>query len=359
MHTPTLFDRWRAFGTLGALEVAIWAVAALAAGAALGWITRRVLRRITRRTTSWDDQFVARLRGPLTVGWTLVAAYAGLSALDLQPFAESTARRVLQVTFVAALFWGLLRSIDVADHFVSSSAWAAKHLASKSIIGLGRKALKIGVVIVALVTLLSVAGYPVGSLIAGLGIGGLALALGAQKTLEHVFGAFALAVDQPFQEGDFVKIEDVQGTVEGIGLRSTRIRTPDRTVVAIPNGKLAEMRIETFAARDRLRLACTLSLTYATTDQQLRRVMADVEAALRAQPKLWPDQVVVRLSALATSSMDVEVQSWFQTKDWSEFQGIRQELFLKFIEAIQRAGASFAYPTRTMHVVGEAPRPAR
>jgi MscS family membrane protein len=354
MHTPTLFDRWRAFGTLGALEVAIWAVAAIAAGAALSWITRRVLRRLARRTAAWDEQFVARLRVPLGVGWTLVAAYAGLSALDLQPIAEQTARRVLQVAFVAALFWGLLRSIDVADHFVASSPWASKHLASKSVIALGRKALKIGVVMVAVVTLLSVAGYPVGSLIAGLGIGGLALALGAQKTLEHVFGAFALAVDQPFQEGDFVKIEDVQGTVEGIGLRSTRIRSPDRTLVAIPNGKLAEMRIENFAARERLRLACTLTLTYATTEQQLRRVLADVEAALRAQPKLWPDQVVVRLSALAASSMDIEVQAWFQTKDWAEFQGIRQELFLKFIEVVGRAGASFAYPTRTVHVVREA-----
>lgn len=359
MHTPTLFDRWRAFGTLGALEVAIWAVAAIAAGAALGWITRRVLRRLARRTTSWDDQFVTRLRGPLTVGWTLVAAYAGLSALNLQPFAETTARRVLQVTFVAALFWGLLRSIDVADHFVSSSAWAAKHVASKSIIGLGRKALKIGLVIVAVVTLLSVAGYPVGSLIAGLGIGGLALALGAQKTLEHVFGAFALAVDQPFQEGDFVKIEEVLGTVEGIGLRSTRIRTLDRTLVAIPNGKLAEMRIETFAARDRLRLACTVGLTYATTEDQMRRVLSGLESTLRAHPKIWPDAVVVKLSALAASSMDIEIMAWFTTRDWGEFQGIRQEIILGFMGVVQGAGAAFAYPTRTVHVVGEGPRPAR
>jgi MscS family membrane protein len=337
--------------TLGALEVAVWALASIATGAALSWLSRRILRRVARRTAAWDEQFVARLRGPLAVGWSLAAAYLSLSALDLAPAAEATARRVLQGTFVAALFWVLLRSIDVADHLISSSAWARRRLASRSFVGLAGRVLKIGVVIVEAVTILSIAGYPVGSLIAGLGIGGLALALGAQKTLADVFGAFALAVDQPFQEGDFVRIDGVQGTIEGIGLRSTRLRTLDRTLVAIPNGKLAEMRTETYAARDRLRLACTVSLTYGTTRAQMQRVLAGLEEKLRAQPKLRPDGVTVRFSAIAASSLDVEVDASFDTRDWTEFQAIRQEVLLAFMEVVEGAGASLALPTRTVHLV--------
>ena len=342
--------------TWGAFEVAIWALASITAGVALSWVTQRVLRRIARKAHAFDDQFVARLRGPLAVGFALAGAHVGLSALDLAPAAEATARRVLQAGFVAALFCGApARSIDVADHLISSSPWATKRLASKSFIGLATRALKIGVVIVQVVALLSLAGYPVGSLIAGLGIGGLALALGAQKTLEHVFGAFALAVDQPFREGDFVKIDDVQGTVESVGLRSTRIRTPNRTVVAIPNGKLAEMRTETYAARDRLRLACTISLTYATTREQMGRVLAGLEETLRAQPKLWRDGLSVRFTALAASSLDVAVEAWFDTRDWPEFQAIRQEVLLGFMQVVEATGAALAYPTRTVNVAYTSP----
>ena len=288
--SPSLLERLRGSMTWGALEVAIWALASIALGVALSWVTRRVLRRIARKAHAFDDQFVARLRGPLAVGFALAGAHVGLSALDLAPAAEATARRVLQAGFVAALFWVLLRSIDVADHL---------HL----VVPLGHEAPRLEVVHrprragaqdrrrhrPGASRCCPSPATPWAASIAGLGIGGLALALGAQKTLEHVFGAFALAVDQPFREGDFVKIDDVQGTVESVGLRSTRIRTPNRTVVAIPNGKLAEMRTETYAARDRLRLACTISLTYATTREQMGRVVAGLEETLRAQPKLWRD----------------------------------------------------------------------
>jgi MscS family membrane protein len=165
----------------------------------------------------------------------------------------------------------------------------------------------------------------------------------------------SLGIDQPFREGDFVKIEDFVGTVEAIGLRSTRIRTLDRTLITIPNGRLADMRLESFAARDRLRLACIVGLVYATTAEQLRQVLAGLEQVLRAHPRIWPDAVVVKFQALGASSLDIEVMAWFTTSDWGEFQGIRQEILLGFVEVVERAGTSFAFPTRTVHVVDGRP----
>jgi MscS family membrane protein len=355
-----VFDRLGGIVRWESLAVVVWAVGSAAVGVLLGLLSRRVLVRLAGMTESrWDDRVVGRLRGPLSLGWAVLAAYVGLAWLDLTGAAEATTRAVLRGAFIATLFWMLLRAVDVAGEIAGASAWARARPASRSFIGLGGRTVKIAVVIVGAITILSQAGFQVGSIIAGLGIGGLALALGAQKTLENVFGAFSIAIDEPFHEGDFVKIEDVVGTVESIGLRSTRVRTLDRTLVVIPNGKLAEMRTESFAARDRLRLACTIGLVYDTTPEQMRAVLAGLQAALRAHAKIWPDAVVVRYKELAASSLDIEVMAWFQTQDWGEFQAIREELLLAFMEVVASAGTSFAFPTRTVHLVGETPRSGR
>ena len=202
-----------------------------------------------------------------------------------------------------------------------------------------------------MLALLNELGFQVTSILAGLGIGGLAFALAAQKTVEHLFGSIAIGVDQPFRVGDFVNVDGVTGTVESIGGRSTRIRTLDRTVVTFPNGKLAETRSESISARDRIRLFTNLGLSYGTSAEQLRRVLADVEGALRVHPKIWPETVSVRLTDLKDSTLNVEVMAWFQTTDWNEFTAIRQELLLRFMEIVEQAGTGFAFPTQTIHVV--------
>jgi MscS family membrane protein len=203
------------------------------------------------------------------------------------------------------------------------------------------------------VAILAELGYPVTSLLAGLGIGGLAVALAAQKTVENVFGAFSIGVDQPFREGDLIRVDTVLGFVEAIGLRSTRIRTLDRTLVTMPNGKLADMRVESYAPRDRLRLNFVVGLVYATTSAQMREIIAGWEGLLRAHPKIWPDVVQVRFQAFGESSLTVEVQCWFQTSDWNEFIQIREDVLLQMMEVVERAGSQMAFPTRTVHVVAE------
>jgi MscS family membrane protein len=142
----------------------------------------------------------------------------------------------------------------------------------------------------------------------------------------------------------------VMGTVEVIGLRSTRIRTLDRTVITMPNGKLADMRIESFAPRDRIRFACVLGLSRGTSAGQVRAVCSGVERALRAQPRLWPESVTVRLKEITPTSLDVEVQAWFTTTEYPEFQAIREQLLLAFLGLVEGAGAQFAVPTREVHV---------
>jgi MscS family membrane protein len=321
------------------------------AGALLSRLIRFGVTQVVSRTRSeWDDAAFARLGAPLTVALTLVIVTILLPWLALYPPAQETAYRVIRVAFFIVFFWALWRLVDVIRDVLSHTRWARASASSRTLLPLGARVAKVIVLAMALVAVLSLLGYPVASLIAGLGLGGLAFALAAQKTVENLFGAFSIGVDQPFREGDFVKIEDFVGTVEAVGLRSTRFRTLDRTIITIPNGRLAEMRLESFTARDRLRFAAVVGLVYETTAAQMREVLEGFERVLRAHPKNWPDAVVVRFREFAASSLDIEIMAWFQTTDWGEFQLIRQDILLQFMDVVERAGTSVAFPTRTIHL---------
>ncbi len=336
------------------IAIPIALVLSLAAGAVLGWATRRVLAHLTVRTqTTWDDALLHRVARPLGVLWA-VAVFAALRpSLDLYPAATVVVSHLLRAVTYLVVFWAGFRSLDVGFDAASAAPWTHGNASLAGLLPLGRKLAKTVLLAIGLVSVMNELGFQVASLIAGLGIGGIALALAAQKTVENLFGSVAIGVDQPFRVGDFVRIEDVVGTVETIGMRSTRVRTLDRTLVTIPNGKLADMKAETFAVRDRFRLLVNLGLAYGTTAAQLRAVLGGIEAALRAHPRLWPDGVSVRFTEFRESSLNVEVMAWFQMSDWGAFTADRQELFLRFMAIVEDAGATLAFPTRTVHLVQE------
>ena len=343
------------------IAVTLWQLGALAltivTGALVGWLARRALpramRAAARRTaTTWDDAVVERLGGPLGAGAALIAVALALPLVGLTPDVAEWVRRIIRAGLVSTIFWGAWRVVDVSRQAALLSPWAQRVPSSRALVPLGARAVKVLLLVIGAIAVLSLFGVPVASLVAGLGIGGLAIALAAQKTVENLFGAFSIGVDQPFREGDFVKVEDFVGTVEAVGLRSTRFRTLDRTIISIPNGRVADMRLESFAERDRLRLAAVIGLVYGTTEAQMRSVLAGLEGVLRAHPLIWPDAVVVRFREFAASSLDIEVMAWFLTSDWGEFQAIRQEILLRFMQVVEAAGTAFAFPTRTVHLVG-------
>jgi MscS family membrane protein len=336
------------------LAIPVFVLLALAGGAALGWLTRRILGHLATRTrTRWDEELLGRVSRPLALLWA-VGLFAALQPwLNLGAGSARVIEHVLRAAAYFVLFWGAFRSLDVAFDAAGAAAWTKASPGLAGLLPLGRQLSKAIVLALGLVAVLNELGFQVASLLAGVGIGGIALALAAQKTVENLFGSVAIGMDQPFRVGDFVRIEDVVGTVEAIGMRSTRVRTLDRTLVTFPNGKLADTRAETFAVRDRFRLLVNLGLSYATTAGQMREVLSEVERALRAHPKVWPDAVVVRFTDLKDSTLNVEVMAWFQTADWNEFTAVRQELLLRFMEVVERAGTWFAFPTRTVHLVDE------
>lgn len=321
-------------------------------GSLLGWITRRLLGHLTARTaTEWDDELLRHVARPLTTMWALGVAFLLEPWLAFGRAVDDRAEHLLRAAAWFVLFWGLSRAAVVGFSAARAAATARRDVGLAGMLPLGQKIARIVLFALGVIALLNELGFQVTSILAGLGIGGLAFAFGAQKTVEHLFGSISIGIDQPFRVGDFVNVEGIVGTVESIGGRSTRIRTLDRTLVTFPNGKLSEMRSESYTARDRIRLYANLGLVYTTTVDQMRKILADLEGALRAHPKIWPDAVIVRFNDLKDSSLNVEVMAWFQTTDWNEFTAIRQEMLLRFMEIVEEAGSGFAFPTRTVHVV--------
>jgi MscS family membrane protein len=292
---------------------------------------------------------------PLTFAWGLAIFFAALPSLGLTAQAHGVFRSLLAAGAVVVFFWALWRSVDVLAEIVISTPWAAESASTRNLLTIGANIAKGLIAGTGAISVLSAFGYPVTTLLAGLGIGGLAFAFGAQKTVENLFGSISLAVDQPFLVGDFVKVEDFVGTVEEIGIRSTRFRTLDRTVISIPNGNLSDQRLETFAARDRMRLATTIGVEYSTTHEQMQQVLEGFERVLREHPKIWPDSMVVKFKEFGASSLDIEIMAWFQVPTWGDFQQCRQEVLLGFMKVVEDAGTGFAFPTRTLHVFNEKP----
>ncbi len=317
----------------------------------VAWPTRKLTVRLAARSKNqWDDALVRRLGGFWTLFWMWIVVQALLPWLELSPAAETFANRCLRAVALLTLFGVLYRAVEVFGESLRSGSWALSSPSARSALAIAMRSAQVGVVGLAVIFALIELGYPAASVLAGLGIGGLALALAAQKTVENLFGSVSLAADEAIRLGDSVKIDNLQGTVEGIGLRSTRVRTPDRTLVTIPNGLLAGQRIESLTARDRIRLACTIGLAYGTSSAQVRELLADCERILRAQPKLWPHDLSVRFKELSGTSLDVEVQAWFETTA-EEFTLIRQEVLLQLLEAVEKAGTRLASPSQTIAVV--------
>jgi MscS family membrane protein len=324
------------------LALPILAAICFAAGQLLALVSGGAARRMLA-SRSWRDGVLTRLKSPVTAGWTLGLFALATPYLALTIRAEGLVDHALRALGYLTFFWALLRVVSIVGVEVARADWRPSARALSSIgVTLG----KVIVAALALMFAFSELGYPVTSIIAGLGIGGVALALAAQKTVENLFGSVSILVDQPFRIGDTIRVDTIEGTVESVGLRSTRVRTVDRTVVIFPNGKLADMRIESLGPRDRMRIALKLSIARTVGVDQIRAIVAQLKARVLAAPLVRRGDVSARLASIGEGSYDVELSAAIETLDATEHANIREDLLVGCIEIVEKAGAKLAVPVR-------------
>ncbi|MDO6391862.1 mechanosensitive ion channel family protein [Pontibacter sp. BT731] len=269
----------------------------------------------------------------------------GISFVLRQRFSELTI--IIGLVAVLLLLW---RLVDVITSFSRRRLVERHNMAGISIVLFLQRGAKIALVVFGIIFILSTLGFDVTTGLAALGIGGIALALGAQKTVENFVGSVTLIADQPIRVGDYCKVGDTSGTVEQIGMRSTRLRTTERTIVTIPNGDFSSQKIENFAHRDRFLFNPTLRLRYDTTPPQIQAVLRALRETLTAHPKIDKTSARVRLTEITADALKVEVFSYILTSDFNEHLEIKEGLLLTMMDAVNTKGKGFALPVQQLLV---------
>ena len=257
---------------------------------------------------------------------------------------------------VAAL---VMRIVDLISDQILSRMDARERALSYSVLPLGIRFIKICIFCVAVLFVLAAWGYNTNTILAGLGVGGLAVALAAQKTIENLFGGISVITDRPVLVGDLCQFGGQMGTVEDIGLRSTRIRTNDRTVVTVPNSSFSTMTLENYSRRDRMWFHPTLQLRRETTSSQVREMMDLLEKMLREHPMIDVGGVPIRFTKIGDQSLQLEIFAYVRTSNGDEFLKVQTELLLRFLDASAERGIGFAIPLQESYSITGEPPPGR
>ena len=255
---------------------------------------------------------------------------------------------------IAAAVWLGLRLNGAIEQYVRRRSPRTAAAAVTSLLRLARRIADVLVVFTGVLVMLRRLGIDVTPALAGLGVSGIAVALAAQKTLENVIAGVSLIFDGAVSQGDFLKVGDAEGTVDHVGLRSTRIRTLDRTIVSVPNSQIANMSLETLSARDKFWFHPVVGLRYQTTARQLREVVTGIRRMLVANETVDPESVRVRFVRLGAFSLDVDVFAYIAAHDWNQFLEIQEQLLFSVIDVVQQAGTEVAFPSQTLYVSGAA-----
>jgi MscS family membrane protein len=301
---------------------------------------------LKRTRTTADDELLHDIAGPLRLLLGIALFQAGLELIEPPVLLRAYLIRILTALAYFALAWFAVRIIDLLTAHLSLRMARQQLASARSVLPLGRRTAKVAVGTIAVLATLASWGYDTTAILAGLGVGGLAVALAAQKTIENLFGGLALTTDRPVLVGDFCRYGDRIGTVEDIGLRSTRIRSLDRTVVTIPNATFSSMTLENFAVRDRIFLNPRLCLRIDTTPEQIRDLIPALRGVMLNHPKVDPNPARVRFTTIGQWSLDLEIFAYVQTRDIDEFLIVQEQVLLGFMEVIEKAGTSIAIPAR-------------
>ncbi len=336
---------WQVLGAILLLPV-LYGAAWVLVSALIGAVRR--LRRQSATTGLWAHS----ARSPATVLLTLVlhriaVVFLGMPALD-RLFYD----RILRVLLLAGLLWFLLRLVDNFDRRVLARVLPAGASARYTTLTLGRRILKIAAFVFVVLLGLASFGVNLTATLAGLGIGGLALAFAAQKTLANLFGGVAVLTENVIRVGDTCRIGGQLGEVEDVTLWSTRLRTSERTVLSIPNGMVMESPIENLTRRDKFWFHPVVGLAYETTADQLQHVLDGIRGMLATDPRVDTADARVRFLRLGESSLDLEVFAYVRSATYSEFLAVQEELLLRLLEIVAEAGTAIAFPSRTVYLAG-------
>jgi MscS family membrane protein len=327
---------------------------ALPAAAAIAWLVLVLLEIPLRWWARWRGHSdIANWRSVSAPAWLLAGTlahqffvrYLGIALLPRHYYFQ-----ISSIALIVTFTWIAWRAIRWSLRRVRARALSRGHAGTGSLMLLGERIIKAIIVVTGVFAALSTLGFNMSTALAGLGIGGLALGFGAQQTIANLFGGVSVLGDEVIRVGDTCRFGDRTGTVEDIGLRSTRVRTDERTLLAIPNGTVATINVENLSRRDKILFKTNLGFRPETKADHLRYVLSEVRRLLYSHPKIETKTVRVRLTDIAAGSLNVEVLSYVLTVDFNEFAAVREDLLLRIMDLVDNAGTSVAMPSQTLSI---------
>jgi MscS family membrane protein len=359
-HLPQLLVRY----TFLSIPLWVWIAflllipVALLAGAATVTLVRLpawLLARINHRAA--QSEVWTNIRGPVLLFATAAAHAIGMRMITVPLLFREYYLKVQGTALLFAVAWLLWDFVTVWTRRMRRRITAPEERGTLSLSLLLHRMLKVGIVTAALLSILYLAGLDLSAALAGLGIGGIAVALAAQKTIENLFGGISILSDRVMRVGDLCRVGETIGTVEDIGLRSTRIRTFERGLISVPNGSLATANVENLSARDKMRVFCKVALRYETSREQLERVLQQVSTMLREHPRVESSTAWIRLARLADSALELEMQAYVLTREYDDYTSVRENLLLRVMDIVETCGTSLAYPSQTLYIAGTSETP--
>jgi MscS family membrane protein len=359
---PRLVDSLQRRYFPGAMDSATarWAAALviLLVAIVLGrFVVGMIFSRLKKISVGANNQLmVPALEPPAATLVVLCGVIAALSVVPLWDTVPNLVRLGEQGSLTAVLLWGIAcAGGSVIDHFAAGARARKLHIAA--FIPLIKRTLLAFFTVFSVLVVFESLGFEVKTFLAGLGIGGLAFALAAQDTIANMFGSFVVVMDQPFYVGEYIRIKDHEGTVEEIGLRSTRLRTAQRTQIVIPNKTVAAEVITNYTRMPQRRVDATLCVTYDSPLDRIKLVLEDIRALLRADPGVHQGQIVVSLADFSASALQVQILYFTADPDWESHMAVRERVNFGMLRACAARGVALEYPDPVIRM--EAPAAAR
>ncbi|PTX91448.1 mechanosensitive ion channel family protein [Opitutus sp. ER46] len=314
------------------------------------------LKKLASKTeTTLDDKLFPAMETPTATLVMVVGIFAALTVLQLSPESDVLIGNSAKMAILAVIVWGLIRAGGaLLDHLEEVAH--GRQMTVATFMPLIKKTLLVFAVILGVLIILDSVGAPVKVFLTSLGIGGLAFALAAQDTIANLFGSFVVVMDQPFRVGDTVRIAGQVGTVEDIGLRSTKLRLVDKSLLVIPNKSVASESITNLARFARRRVEQVIGLTYDTKPEQLDTMVADLQKLISSQPEVDPASVMVYFRDFNSSSLDLWMVYETPDPDFRKHMVVRQRLNLAIMRLVESRGLSMAFPTQTIQFDGPVAR---
>ncbi|MFV1883456.1 MAG: mechanosensitive ion channel family protein [Balneola sp.] len=333
------------------LGVFIWLLIGVILRKIFEFVLDNYIRRITQKTRfTWDDDLLDGVERPS--GFIFLMAFFSVTYTNLQLSVTVNLylSNILEIAVSAGFVWLFYNLADVFSKYLTVVTSKTENKLDDQLVPLIRKTLRFFVVVMGVILILQNNGYNVASLIAGLGIGGLAVALAAKDTLANFFGSITIFADKPFRIGDWIKVGSVEGIVEEVGFRTTRVRTFYNSLVSVPNSQIATTDIDNYGMRQYRRLKTVLNLTYSTSPEQMEAFVEGIKAIVKANKHFRQDFYEVHFNSFGAHSLDVLVYVFFDVPDWSTELQQRHNFHLEVLRLAKEVGVEFAFPTQTLYV---------